>query len=96
MTLASASTLRSRIVAAGYDWIVPSWPAPPNVCAFATTKNGGVSAGRYATLNLGASNGDDPAAVAANCGRNDTFTAPMSRYSGTTQEQKIHARRMPP
>lgn len=38
------------------DWIVPDWPAPPNVKALFTTRNGGVSHGKdeaYATLNLG-------------------------------------------
>lgn len=38
------------------DWIVPDWPAPKNVKALFTTRNGGVSGGRdntYATLNLG-------------------------------------------
>ncbi|MGH8798941.1 MAG: multi-copper polyphenol oxidoreductase, partial [Casimicrobiaceae bacterium] len=27
-------------MAAGLDWIVPDWPAPPQVRAFSTTKNG--------------------------------------------------------
>lgn len=38
------------------DWIVPDWPAPENVNALFTTRNGGVSGGgnnAYATLNLG-------------------------------------------
>ena len=35
------------------DWIVPDWPAPPGVRAFATTRAGGVSKGEYASLNLG-------------------------------------------
>src|SRR5438105_6836586 len=66
MTLAAASTLGSRIAAAGFDWIVPSWPVPEHIQAIATTRNGGVSAGRYATLNLGTATGDAPAAVAEN------------------------------
>lgn len=48
------------------DWIVPDWPAPPNVRAFVTTRNGGVSTGCYASLNLGLRTGDDPRAVASN------------------------------
>lgn len=48
------------------DFIIPDWPAPPNVRALVTTRNGGVSAGPYASLNLGDHVGDDPAAVAAN------------------------------
>lgn len=46
--------------------IVPDWPAPPGVQAVATTRRGGVSMGRYASLNLGDHVGDDPAAVAEN------------------------------
>lgn len=48
------------------DWIVPDWPAPPRVKAFVTTRSGGVSAGAYASMNLGLSSGDDPASVARN------------------------------
>jgi len=48
------------------DWIVPDWPAPPGVRAFATTRSGGVSDGEYGTLNLGLASGDDPARVARN------------------------------
>lgn len=48
------------------DWIVPEWPAPPNVRALMTTRAGGVSQGRYAGFNLGEHVGDEAAAVAAN------------------------------
>ena len=51
------------------DWIVPDWPAPPAVRAFITTRAGGVSAGPYASFNLGLRAGDDPGAVAANRGQ---------------------------
>lgn len=47
-------------------WIVPDWPLPPRVQAVCTTRQGGVSEGPYASLNLGAHVGDAPAAVAAN------------------------------
>jgi YfiH family protein len=53
-------------VKAPYDWIVPDWPAPPGVKSLITTRNGGVSAGAYASFNLGLSTGDDEAAVHAN------------------------------
>ncbi len=46
--------------------IVPSWPAPVGVRAASTLRTGGVSAGSYASLNLGAHVGDDPARVAEN------------------------------
>lgn len=47
-------------------WVVPDWPAPASVHALATTRQGGVSAAPYASLNLGDHVGDDPGAVAAN------------------------------
>ena len=48
------------------EWITPDWPAPPRVRAFVTTRHGGVSAGEYASLNLGTRGGDDPRNVASN------------------------------
>jgi polyphenol oxidase len=48
------------------DWIIPDWPAPGNVKALFTTRNGGVSSGRYTSLNLGDHVGDDPPAVMRN------------------------------
>jgi YfiH family protein len=51
------------------EWLVPDWPAPPNVQALCTTRHGGVSAGRYESLNLGDHVGDAPADVAANRAR---------------------------
>ena len=40
------------------DWITPDWPAPPNVQAIFTTRNGGVSSGPYTSFNLGDHVGD--------------------------------------
>lgn len=48
------------------ELIRPEWPAPPAVCAFVTTRAGGVSVGPYACLNLGDHVGDAAATVAAN------------------------------
>ncbi len=48
------------------DFIIPHWPAPPNVRTIQTTRRGGVSAAPYASLNLGDHVGDDPAAIAEN------------------------------
>lgn len=51
------------------DWIIPDWPAPVNVKALFTTRNGGVSRGAndvYASLNLGAHVNDDVAHVTCN------------------------------
>jgi YfiH family protein len=51
------------------DWIIPQWPAPANVRALITTRNGGVSTGAFASFNLGTGSGDDAAAVAGNRAR---------------------------
>lgn len=49
--------------------IRPHWPAPRNVRGFSTTRQGGVSGGRYASLNLGGHVGDEPGSVAENRSR---------------------------
>jgi YfiH family protein len=49
--------------------LVPDWPAPPGVHALCTTRDGGVSAGVYRSLNLGDHVGDAPADVAHNRAR---------------------------
>ena len=48
------------------SWLVPDWPVPPHVSALCTSKDGGVSAGVYGSLNLGLHVGDDAAAVGTN------------------------------
>ena len=48
------------------DWIVPDWPAAGRVRSLVTTRAGGVSAGKFASLNLSARVGDDPRCVARN------------------------------
>ena len=42
------------MIAHANDWIVPDWPVSPRIAALVTTRNGGVSEGRYASLNLSA------------------------------------------
>jgi YfiH family protein len=46
--------------------LVPDWPVPAHVRAACTTRDGGVSSGAYASLNLGDHVGDDPQLVARN------------------------------
>src|SRR5690242_789325 len=58
--------MRTPSLAAASDWIVPDWPAPPNVKALFTTRKGGVSRGPYASFNLGDHVGDSPSAVDEN------------------------------
>lgn len=48
------------------DWIVPDWPAPSNVRALVTTRNGGVSTGPFESFNVSWRVGDDARSVAAN------------------------------
>jgi hypothetical protein len=52
-------------------WIVPDWPAPRRVRAFATTRDGGTSTGPWAGsdgggMNLGLGSGDERDTVLAN------------------------------
>ena len=46
--------------------IEPDWPAPVNVIALSTTRQGGISEAPYDGFNLGHHVGDSPDAVAAN------------------------------
>lgn len=46
--------------------LLPEWPVAPNVRAVFTTRQGGLSAAPYDSLNLGNHVGDDPTAVAHN------------------------------
>ena len=48
------------------DWITPDWPAERRVRALITTRDGGVSSGKFASLNLSLRVGDDPRCVARN------------------------------
>ncbi len=48
------------------SFIVPDWPAPPNVHACVTTRAGGVSQPPWNSLNLGDHVGDAPADVTEN------------------------------
>ncbi len=47
------------------DWLVPRWQAP-GTAAVMTTRLGGVSAGRFESMNLRDGVGDDPQGVAGN------------------------------
>lgn len=58
--------MRSLNDVSSVNWIKADWPAPAGIIAGCTTRAGGVSAGRYAALNLGDHVGDAPAKVAEN------------------------------
>jgi polyphenol oxidase len=51
------------------DWLVPDWPAPPNVRAVFSMRSGGVSQPPFDTMNLGDHVGDAPHHVATNRAR---------------------------
>lgn len=48
------------------DWIVPEWPAPLNVKAVASTRQGGISVAPFDSLNLGDHVGDSIDSVRRN------------------------------
>jgi len=73
VTDTATSVLARKVSTAGLDWIVPDWPAPAPVCALVTTRRGGVSAGTYATMNLGRNGSDGAAALAENQRRLTAF-----------------------
>jgi len=56
-----------------HDWIVPQWPAPPNIHAVTTTRIGGVSSGKFSSMNLGNNTDDNIVSVAKN--RNELLKA---------------------
>ena len=68
-----AGKLAAQLSNAGLDWVVPDWPAPANICAFVTTRAGGVSTGPYSTMNLGRSRLDESSALAVNRRRFEAF-----------------------
>lgn len=58
--------MSAGVAQAPLEVLTPAWPAPEGVRARFTLRAGGVSSGPYASLNVGAHVGDDPAAVAEN------------------------------
>ena len=71
------------------DWIVPDWPAPARVKALITTRAGGVSAGSFASFNLGLRTGDDPQAVAANRARLNSLLPRAPRWLRQVHESRV-------
>ncbi len=51
------------------ELILPDWPAPAGVSAVSSTRSGGVSQGRFESLNIGDHVGDEPERVAENRSR---------------------------
>jgi hypothetical protein len=64
--------------------IRPDWPAPPNIHAVTTTRQGGVSQAPFDSLNLAGHVGDQSAAVAANRAR---LADALSLFDGPLLEE---------
>lgn len=77
------------------DWITPDWPALPRVRAVATTRSGGVSAGVYASLNLGRHVGDAPDHVAENRRRLRAELDLRKEPSWLTQTHSVRVAHLP-
>jgi YfiH family protein len=73
---------------AGY---AADWPAPAGVGSWQTTRAGGVSDGRYASLNLGLHVGDDPGAVGTN---RDRLRASLDLPAEPVWLEQVHGRRI--
>lgn len=73
----------------GIECLRPDWPAPAGVRGAVTTRAGGVSAGRYDSLNLATHVGDDADAVAENRRRLRAALALPSEPAWLTQ---VHGR----
>ncbi len=55
------------VIEASLSWLTPDWPAPANVRAVVTTRDGPESSSRPAhAFNVGTHSGDDPAVLAEN------------------------------
>lgn len=75
------------------EFIVPDWPVPATVRAAVTTRAGGASGGPFASLNLAAHVGDDPAAVAANRAR---LRAALGLQAEPTWLEQVHGTEVAP
>ena len=66
MTDAVLSQSYASIERGGLALLKPNWPAADEVCAFVSTRDGGMSSGPYSSLNLGLHVGDDRELVLSN------------------------------
>lgn len=77
-------------------WLEADWPAPGNVVAGTTVRDGGVSEGPYASFNLAAHVGDDSGQVAQNRRRLVSAAAMPAQPHWLNQVHGSHVLRDPP
>jgi YfiH family protein len=73
------------------SWIPADWPAPENVVAGTTLRTGGVSEGKFHSLNLAAHVGDDPVTVTENRRR---FRMKCALPGGPAWLNQVHGSRV--
>ena len=71
------------------NYLRPVWPAPENVRALSTTRQGGVSEGVYHSLNVGAHVGDVPEHVAENRARVQAAVSVPVAYLNQTHSPDV-------
>jgi YfiH family protein len=76
-------------MSSGSPWIAAKWPAPAGVIAGCTHRTGGVSVGKFDSLNLAAHVGDDADKVAENRRR---FLADCALPQPPTWLNQVHGR----
>lgn len=69
------------------SFVTPNWPAPDNVRAVSTTRQGGISKSPYDGLNLGDHVGDEPASVWRN---RDHLQQQLKLPSSPAWLQQVH------
>ncbi|MDO4694639.1 MAG: peptidoglycan editing factor PgeF [Eikenella sp.] len=74
-----------------HRFLQADWPAPANVRTLITTRQGGVSQGMFASLNVGAHVGDRPADVAENRRRVQTAVPLPLAYLEQTHGNRVVA-----
>jgi YfiH family protein len=78
-------------VTQGAHWIQADWAAPPGITAGCSLRTGGVSSGKFGSLNLGLHVGDDPVAVNEN---RERFVAGCGLPSAPLWLSQVHRTRV--
>ena len=87
-------SLATQFADAGVDWLLPDWPAPRRVAAFATTRNGSTREGERTTLDLGPAHLDSLDRQAADAIREHRLRVAMFLPSAPVWLEQVHATRV--